>query len=195
MTQDLDKQTQAIFAYLEKNEAEYLQQIRWAANPIMRFLDLLFLGMIGRTCLARGRQASYPEAVNLLSKSIKTTSSKAIMSKAFYYRGNILFDGAADADRTIADYSLAVWCDPADCWGRTGRATIYHMCHASYGIGDRYHKLPMTLEGALADAAASVDFFTDLARNNDSTDQAKHAKKMVQQSADLQRKLKALKAT
>lgn len=191
MTQDVDEQTRTIVEYLTKHEPQLVFQIKWTSSPLMRLLDFLVFGAIGRLFLSLGRKASGPRAIGLLSKAVATTSSKKVMAKALFYRGNDHFGGAVDADRSIADYSLAIWCDPSDCWARKDRASIYEMYQASYGRGDKYFSLPMTLDGAAADAAAAADHFGALARTLSSPEGKERAMRMMQQCEDVARKLNA----
>lgn len=194
MKQDVDDQTRTIIDYLTKHKSQFVYQTKWMSNPLMRLIDLLALGAVGRLFLYLGRKALGSKAIDLLSRAVATTSSKKVMAKALFYRGNYLFEGAADADRSIADYSLAIWCDPTDCWARKDRATIYEMYHASYGKGDRDFSLPMTRDGASADAAAAADFFRELARSHPLSEGKDHAIRMMQQCEDLVRKLNAHKS-
>lgn len=191
MIQDVDDQTRTIVEYLTKHEPQFVFQTKWMSNPLMRLIDLLTLGTIGRWFLSLGRKASGSRAIGLLTRAVATTSSRKVMAKALFYRANCLFEGAADADSSIADYSLAIWCDPTDCWARKCRATIYEMYHASYGRGDKDFSLPMTCDGALADAAAATDYFRNLARIHPLPEGKDHAMRMMQQCEDLVHKLDA----
>ena len=192
MAPQVDDQTRRIVQYLSDHRPEYLRQIEWMSNPVARLLDLILLGALGRFLLERGRKASGAKAIELLSKAIATTSSKAVMAKALFYRGNYLFDGAADADASIADYSLAVWCDPSDCWARKDRATIYEMYRASYGKGDEDFQLPMTQAGACADAEAAIAFFQSIMRSHPSPEMQAQATRMARQCEEVLQKLRAV---
>lgn len=190
MSVQVDDQTKSIIEYLKQNSPDYLSQVHWSTNCLVRVVDLLLAGSIGRFFLERGRKASGAKAVRLLTKAVSTSYSKKVMAKALFYRGNSLFSGAADADISIADYSLAVWCDPSDRWARKDRATIYEMYHASYGKGDRNFGLPMTHAGACADAEAAIHFFRSLKDRHPSEEGRAQASSMIEQCQQVLQKLK-----
>ncbi|MBU1712409.1 MAG: toll/interleukin-1 receptor domain-containing protein [Proteobacteria bacterium] len=189
MSPEVDRQTQSIIEYFTKHQPQYLHQIQWMRNPLVRLVDLLLFGLIGKVLLSLGRKTSGPRAIDLLSKAIAVSSSKKVIAKALFYRGNSLFDGAADADNSIADYSLAIWCDPNDCWARKDRATIYEMYHASYGRGDSSFTLPMTHAGACADLETAIAYFRSLANSHPSPKGKDHAIRMMRQCEAVLQKL------
>jgi hypothetical protein len=190
MQLNVDQQTKRIIEHLIEREPQYVSQIYWSTKAIIRIIDFCFLGAIGRFLLEYGKRASGTRAIGLLSKAISVTCSKKVMAKALFYRGNYLFDGAADADRSIADLSLAIWCVPSDCWARKDRATIYEMYGASYGKGDKDFDLPMTLGGACTDAEAAILFFRSLAERHPSQERRGYALRMMQQCVEVLEKLK-----
>ena len=190
MRADVDEQTRTIVQFLMERHPDYVRQIQWASNPLVRILDFLLLGAIGRFFLQRGRRASSPQSIGLFTKAISVTFSKKVMATALFYRGNYLFEGAADADRSIADYSLAIWCNPSDCWARKDRATIYEMYRASYGKGDENFALPMTHRRACEDAEAALAFFRSLAGTHPSDEGQEHASRMAKHCEELLRKLR-----
>jgi hypothetical protein len=191
MEPGVDQQTRMIVRFLCEREPKYMQQIEWASHPVARLADLLLFGALGRFFLSEGRKAAHDcdTAVRMLTKAIAVASSKKVMAKALFYRGNSLFGGAVDADSAIADYSLASWCDPSDCWARKDRATIYEMYRASYGKGDKYFSLPMTKQGACADAEAAILFFNAMADSHPHPEARELAANMAQQSKDVLHRL------
>ncbi len=190
INREIDRQTRQILEYLERRRPEYLRQVSWGQNPVVRFIDLVTLGTIGRFLLERGRRASGSRAIELLSKAVTATSSRTVMAKALFYRGTSVFDGATSADTAIADYSLALSCDPTDCWVRKSRANVYEMYRHMYGKGDEMFALPMTDAGAIADSEAVVGFFRSLAESHPLAEGRRQASTLLGQSEEVLAKLK-----
>jgi hypothetical protein len=193
MAAHIDRQSIRIIQYLKEKNPDYWRQAQWSTNGLARCIDFLLAGSLSRRFLESGRKTSETADLNSLTRAIRISSSRTTMGKAFYCRGNSLFGGAADVDSAIADLTMAIWCDPTDCWARKDRATIYEMYRASYESGDAGFDLPMTLDGAIEDIEAAVAFFQSLCTESPSHGALVGAEKMLHQCLEIREKLRVQK--
>lgn len=170
-----DDQTRRIIDHIAGEDPSYLRQVQWFANPLTRLGDVLLCGQIGKLLLARGKRESGPAAVSLLSRAVAASSSRKVMSVALECRANLLIDMGMDADQVIADFSLAIWCDPGNGWAREGRAGTYEANQHAYRQGWSGSELPMTTEGACADLESAAAFFTSLANRSQEPERRDYA--------------------